>query len=152
MKIIVLEDNAERRAAMSECLRERLYTFDAEFFSEPAETIEHLRGQLDNAILISLDHDMELIADDNGCLRDPGTGRKVADFLAERAAVCPVVIHSTNSAAAIGMEQVLADAGWSVSRVAPYGDLEWVHEAWLPAVRHAILTQAHSPSLATAAT
>jgi hypothetical protein len=28
------------------------------------------------------------------------------------------------------MRRVLEDAGWTVSHVVPYGDLDWVPEAW----------------------
>jgi hypothetical protein len=29
----------------------------------------------------------------------------------------------------------LEEAGWRVKQVAPYDDLAWVEEAWLPALR-----------------
>ncbi|MEX2187996.1 MAG: hypothetical protein WD875_14420 [Pirellulales bacterium] len=45
---------------------------------------------------------------------------------------CPIIIHSTNYPAAIGMEAVLSDSGWRVERVTPYGDLDWIAESWLP--------------------
>jgi hypothetical protein len=85
---------------------------------------------------------MELVSDGNGSWRDPGTGLEVANYLAQQRPVCPVIIHSTNTRAAIAMERALADAGWSVTRVPPYGDLDWVREAWLPAARRNILNQA----------
>ena len=40
------------------------------------------------------------------------------------------------------MEVLLDENGWSVSRISPYGDLEWIGEVWLPTVRTAILVQA----------
>jgi hypothetical protein len=40
------------------------------------------------------------------------------------------------------MEADLVDAGWSVSRVTPFEDLEWLATAWLPLVRHAIVQTA----------
>jgi hypothetical protein len=60
----------------------------------------------------------------DGRLLDPGTGREVADDLARRSAVCPVVIHTTNSSAAVGMEMVLREARWKTYSVYPLEGLE----------------------------
>jgi hypothetical protein len=56
-----------------------------------------------------------------------------------------VVIHSTNSAAATGMEMVLQEAQWQTRRVVPFGDLEWIPTQWFRAVRRAIVAQAKRP-------
>src|SRR5205807_834998 len=103
MKIVVLEDNRDRREAMTRYLADRLHTFDAVFFESPQPMLAYLREHLGEAICISLDHDMELIADDAGRLSDPGTGREVADFLVTQPPQCPVILHTTNTAAAEGM-------------------------------------------------
>ena len=70
---------------------------------------------------------------------DPGTGREVADYLAAKTPVCPVVIHTTNTPAALGMEMVLKDAHWKTYRVLPFDDLEWIPTDWFRTVRRAIV-------------
>ena len=144
MKVVVLEDNRDRivRPMHSQCLADRLYPFEACFFDAPQPMLDYLREHLGEAICISLDHDMELIDDGNGHLRDPGTGREIADYLAAHAPQCPVVLHTTNTAAAQGMQAVLADAGWTVYRVVPWGDLEWVRGEWFRTVRRAVVAAA----------
>src|SRR5438105_2627012 len=98
--IAVLEDNADRTAAMRRCLEDRFYQFQARFFDEPAAMMDYLRTHLPETVVICLDHDLELKPGPDGLLIDPGTGREVAEFLARHTPVCPVVIHSSNSAAA----------------------------------------------------
>jgi hypothetical protein len=90
-------------------------------------------------VAIGLDHDLELLPGSDGKWVDPGTGRDVADCLARMEAGCPIVIHSTNAPAATGMQLVLEASGWDVQRVVPYGDLEWISERWLRALRDAIV-------------
>ena len=74
---------------------------------------------------------MIALLDDNGEMRDPGTGRDVADFLAQRAPVCPVIIHTSNQMARAGMELALKDSGWNVTRVFPSADLDWIRTEWM---------------------
>jgi CheY-like chemotaxis protein len=142
MKIVILEDNAPRRAAMEELLRDRFSRYELRFFESPQASLDYLREHLDEVLLISLDHDMELISDGNGGLVDLGTGQQLADYLATQPPVCPVVIHSSNGNAALAMRQVLENAGWKTSVVAPYEDLQWIGEAWFPLVRRAIVDSA----------
>jgi CheY-like chemotaxis protein len=142
MKILILEDNKDRREAMQECLADRLYTYEAVFFAAPQPMLRYLREHLGEAICISLDHDMELVEDADGRFSDPGTGREIADYLATQSPQCDVVVHSTNTAVAQGMESVLTESGWTVHRVAPWGDLDWVRASWFPTVRRAILDAA----------
>jgi CheY-like chemotaxis protein len=136
--ILILEDNDDRIAAMQHCLADKFPFFELRFVRSADEAIAWLKGNLSHSICISLDHDLER-PEDQPNAPDPGTGREVADHLAAQSPRCPVIVHSTNAHAAIGMEMVLQDAGWHVQRVLPYGDLEWVRAAWLPLVRQAIL-------------
>ena len=101
MKIVVLEDNHERQAEMGRCLRDRFHQYEIVFFDGAKEMIAYLEKSLPDVIAISLDHDLELTLQD-GKLLDRGTGREVADFLARRKPSCPVIIHTTNSAAGDG--------------------------------------------------
>jgi hypothetical protein len=86
-----------------------------------------------------LDHDLEIEPGPTGTCVDSGTGRDVADYLAGKEPVCPVIIHTTNSQAAVGMEMVLKEAGWKTHRVVPFDDMEWIAKTWFPAIRRAIV-------------
>lgn len=138
MTIAVLEDNAERIATMRDNLTDKFPFFELQFFASAGPAITWLQEHLDAVICLSLDHDLERQLNEP----DPGTGRDVADFLTTQAPRFPIVIHSTNVHAAIGMEAALQDADWTVSRLTPYGNLEWIAEAWLPILRAAIVAQA----------
>jgi CheY-like chemotaxis protein len=142
LKIVILEDNKDRQAVMSELLADRFYQYEARFFRTAPEAIQFLHEHLAETIVISLDHDLELTASQNGQIVDSGTGREIADYLASKAPVCTVVIHSTNSAAVLGMEMVLHDARWETIRVIPWGDMEWISSQWFRTIRRAILRTA----------
>lgn len=146
MKIVILEDNQDRVAVMRACLRDRFHQYDARFFDDARKTIEFLNESLDETILLLLDHDLELKCDSNGVTTDPGTGREVADFLAGKPAVCPVIIHTTNSAAGAGMEMALQESNWQTLRVVPYDDTTWITEEWFKTVRKAIVGMAREPA------
>lgn len=147
MVIAVLEDNQERRGAMAPCLADRFHQFEHRFFIQVNELLAFLKDNLKRVILLSLDHDLELIPDPNGRCQDQGDGRQVADFLAQQEPCFPVVLHSTNTNAVEGMDLVLRDAGWTTVRVIPWGDVEWIGSVWLRAVRDAIVRGATSHSL-----
>jgi CheY-like chemotaxis protein len=142
MKILILEDNADRQLAMQRCLRDRFHQYEFVFFDDAKKMLVFLEKNLDCALIISLDHDLEPKLQHNGQSVDPGTGRDVADFLARQAPACPVIIHTTNSAAGDGMEFLLRDAHWQTHRVFPWGDLEWIASQWLPTVRNAVVASA----------
>ena len=139
LKIVILEDNAERQAAMQRCLQNRFCQFEAVFFPAAAPMQDYCAVNLDETILISLDHDLELQPGPNGRCLDPGTGRDVADYLAGRQPTCPVVIHTSNGPAADGMAMVLQDAHWQTYRVVPADDLEWIPTTWFRVIRRAIV-------------
>jgi hypothetical protein len=139
MKIVILEDSPERQAAMLDCLQDRFYQFEKRFFAGAAEMVAYLKDNLAQTIAVSLDHDLDLIRTPAGETLDCGTGRIVADFLAQHPPRCPVIIHTTNSSAATGMEMVLQDAGWKTFRVHPCGDLEWIPTTWFQTMRRAIV-------------
>ncbi len=149
-KIVVLEDHEGCREVMQRCLADRFYPFDSVFFDSAEAMKDFLQGHLHETILICLDHDLELTPDGDGGFSDPGTGREVADWLASKNAVCPVVIHSSNSDAAIGMEMVLQEAGWVTLRVYPHDDLDWIRGQWFPTVRRAIVGRTKSSKAAKA--
>lgn len=138
-QIAILEDDIDRQKAMAECLADRFPQYAVRFFATAAEMIWFLRRQLPEVLAIGLDHDLELVPVAGDAVLDSGTGRDVAEYLASEVPVCPVVIHTTNGPAGTGMERVLQEAGWSTSRVVPYGDLDWVAEVWFRMMRDAIV-------------
>lgn len=140
-RILILEDDLERQRVMRACLDDRFPQYAARFFATASAMIEYIsRHDVDELLLISLDHDLEPIDGSTG--EGPGTGRDVADCLAERRPRCPVIIHTTNAPAAVGMQAVLADAGWTTIRVAPYDAERWIRESWFRAARNAIVDAA----------
>ncbi len=141
LKIAILEDNADRTAAMRAALADKLYMYEPHFLPTAPLMLAWLERHLDEAIAISLDHDLELPphAVDR---TDPGDGRAVAEALAARVPSCPVVIHTTNVPAGDGMESALVEAGWQTYRVTPYDDLRWIQEAWLPLIREVVFETA----------
>lgn len=92
---------------------------------------------LGEAQLISLDHDLYK---DSPSDPDPGTGRMIADLLAKRVPVCPVIVHSTNTDAAWGMFNELTFSGWKVELVHHLNQPTWIAELWLPIAANLILT------------
>ena len=138
-KIVILEDNAERQAVMRACIADRFYTFDAHFFDNVAEMIAFLETNLADTLVISLDNDLDLKPGPNGRAVDVGEGRQVAEFLAGRAPVCPVVIHTSNSDAAVSMTETLRASGWKTRRVVPMDDTKWVEDDWFFAMRRALV-------------
>ena len=139
MKIVILEDNQERKPAMLDCLEDKFHQFEKRFFDHPAEMIDFLKDHLRETIAISLDHDLELIPTSEGRVIDPGCGREVADFLAQNIPSCPVIIHTSNSHAALAMEMVLREANWKTYRVSPCGDLAWIAGPWIRTLRQAVV-------------
>lgn len=77
---------------------------------------------LSSVRLISLDHDLE--GDD-----DPGDGLIIAKFLAARAPVCPVIIHSSNVQRSTWMMGEFELGGWECRSVAPIGE-DWIETYW----------------------
>lgn len=124
---------------MRQCLEDSFSQREILFFDEVQTLKKFLEEQLRETAIICLDHDLELKTDSEGKTVDPGTRREVADFLACKKPVCPVVIHTTNSAAALGMERVLREANWQTYRVCPWGDLEWIPADWFRQVRRLLV-------------
>lgn len=139
MQIIILEDDDERRQHMLNCLSDRFPQYGVRFFVSATEMLDDLQQiDLNDVVLIALDHDLEMIPAEDGRLIDPGDGRDVASFLARQIPTCPIVIHTTNAPAGDSMQAALRDSGWKTLRVVPYGYHEWISQTWFRAVRKAI--------------
>lgn len=140
--LVILEDNDDRRAAMERCLADRFPQYPRHYFATAAETIGHLQAHWNETLALALDHDLDFIEKPGGELVDPGSGRDVVEFLVTRPARCPVVVHSSNSIAAVGMMERLREHRWPARRVVPYDDVAWIPRDWFRAVRDAIVASA----------
>lgn len=139
LEIVILEDNLDRRIVMRDCLTERFPQYAVRYFVTAGEMIAFLQNKLPCVLAIALDHDLDLIPIDPRRSLDPGTGRDVADFLATKVPTCPVLIHTTNSPAAVGMRRELAESGWTTDRVIPSDGENWIRSEWLPQLRNLIV-------------
>jgi hypothetical protein len=137
-KIAILDDEPERIREMLGCLNGCISDCEIISFDNAPDMIAWFAEHLQDVQLICLDHDLGPNRQRGGEVFDPGTGRDVADYLATRTPVCPVLVHTTNSLAAPGMAMVLDDSGWKNARVVPYNDLLWISEAWIFEVREAL--------------
>jgi hypothetical protein len=145
--IAILEDNEERIAQMERVLADKFPFFDLRFFRTAPELITWLQQHAETVICLSLDHDLDPPSETPDC--DPGTGRDVVDYLIGGEAAFPVIVHTTNGHAGLGMTSLLDEHHWIVQRVTPYEDLRWIAEAWLPLVRQSIVDAAEgAPRLA----
>jgi hypothetical protein len=134
MLIAILDDESERRAEMIQSLRDTLPDAEVALFDNAPAIVAWLRERLHDVAVLSLDHDLGPNRLEDGVLLDPGTGRDVTDFLAQVAASCPVVVHTSNSHGATSMLATLELAGWHGHRVVPVNDLAWIRERWGPLV------------------
>ena len=136
--IAILEDDPRRTEAMKQVLKEVGPEYEHRFFDNAPEMVAWLEKNLEEVALLSLDHDLGSNRSRKAKAFDPGTGRDIAEFLAERPCACPAIIHSNNYPAVMGMCRVLEDGGWKLSCVVPYGDLEWIHDAWAKEIRKSL--------------
>ena len=136
MRIVILEDNEDRRKAMEKVVAARFKDLMPEFFVSAWDFIAHLEATgLDDVALISLDHDLEMIAEPDGSLTDPGDGVDAAEWLAARPPSAPLIVHTTNQFGGDKMMDLLESAGWRAGRVFPYGGVSWIRELWRVTVR-----------------
>lgn len=142
--IALLDDEPDRIRAMLPLLARRYPEYEVVTFENAPDMIVWLREHLGRVCLLCLDHDLGPNQLRDGAVFDPGIGRDVADFLATRPPQCPVILHTTNHLAAPGMRRVLEEAGWTVSHVVPYGDLDWISESWIEEVER-VIEGAHTP-------
>jgi hypothetical protein len=140
--VVVLEDDEDRTAAMRRLLTRDYPRYPVRFFDNAPDLIDWLRQPGVRLALLCLDHDLGPNRRRDGEVFDPGTGRDVVDYLLTWEPACPVIVHSSNGPAAVGMRQALKEAGWVHARVVPLNDLEWVDLAWRAKVRKYLGTPA----------
>ena len=148
MRALILEDNRDRRVAMIGRLAERFPFLHVTFFDAAEPMIRFMKSDpIQDVVLISLDHDLEMLPGSNGDWVDPGTGLDVARWLAERPKpLCPVVVHTTNASAGDKMMRLLKKSRWVSQRVIPHDGLHWIDSEWFPIIRNAIVEFAPQPS------
>jgi hypothetical protein len=56
-----------------------------------------------------------------------------------------VLVHTTNTQAGDRIVDLLSKSHWPVGRVVPYGDLDWVSEAWFRSARNLIVKHVPTP-------
>jgi hypothetical protein len=105
--------------------------FSEQIWFDAPNMIADLPSVLNQACLISLDHDLN---PQPNVTTDPGTGLEVAEFLTKQKPICPVLIHSTNHEKAWSMHNELRFSNWQVDRVGPIGE-DWIEKLWLPKVK-----------------
>jgi len=127
-EIAILEDNAERCAEMRRCLAS--VPCNIVYFADVAQMCSWLEDDRAHLALICLDNDLPIYRDEENRLIDAGSGVQVAEYLAQRNPICPVIVHSSNAPAAHTMAAVLKESGWSVSRVIPHDCHAWIADEW----------------------
>jgi len=139
MTWLILEDNSGRTEAFYEAANhgERQHTLRV--WRIASQMINELPSYLDQATLISLDHDLYKQYDNDP---EPGCGRDVANYLAEQAPSCPIVIHSTNTDAAWGMYNELTSTGWKVEIIHHLDEPRWIQIRWLELAQKLINAEA----------
>lgn len=105
--LLVLDDSQTRLRGFEAIMR-KFDGWQLKTWVDAPSMIADLDRYLSKARLISLDHDLYRQAESDP---DPGKGRDVAEHLAGRTPVCPVIVHSTNTDAAWGMFNCLQAKG-----------------------------------------
>jgi hypothetical protein len=129
--ILILEDNCDRTRRFLAAAEAVAPGIPVRIWPNADDMIVDLIELLENAMLISLDHDLTPPPGDR---RDPGTGYDVAKFLAELIPCCPMIIHTSNGDRANWMTGELTRAGWPITRVYPDGE-DWIETRWAATVK-----------------
>ena len=135
MRALILEDNADRRHAMSNAMAVSLPQLKIDFSLTAREMIQRIQTAVKSEIvIISLDNDLDMIRSVDGQLIDAGDGIEVMGYLATLKPFAPVVVHTTNTTAGNQIVEQLRLNDWTYERVVPYADLRWIDEAWAPMI------------------
>lgn len=137
-RILILEDNADRREAMSDCLGKRLPQHTLHMTDDPDEFIQYVREFAGDILAVSLDHDLHERPDQSTTL----TGMRVVDHLVTIPPAFPVLMHTSNRHDGETMRSRLVDAGWRVRWVIPFDGTTWIPSDWYRALKRAIRASA----------
>jgi hypothetical protein len=144
MKVLILEDDAQRASAFTGALRGICPTAEVLVWCSARKMCQELEAHLPDAVLISLDHDLPAKDD---CGDDPGSGMDVVAALSSLPACCPVVVHTSNTDASWSMVNELRHRGWRVERAGPVGmGAGWIHTVWSSVARRLMEESKGEPS------
>ena len=132
--ILLLDDDTERLKAFEHALRSAGFSGEIRTWNSSHAFIRDWPTYLEQAELISLDHDLFLDALEG---EDLGDGYAAAQALATYAPQCPVIIHTSNAERGRWMQGALESSGWACHRVLPLGD-DWIKLDWLTVVNELI--------------
>ncbi len=150
MRIVILEDNADRRQVMSAVLQELFPGVSVEYFVVAQKMIEHLESTgIHDIDLICLDNDLDMVASDDGRFVDAGDGIEVAKWLVTKPPIVPTLVHTTNTIAGDEIVELLNTNGWIHARVVPYEGESWIPEVWRTTVRTLIVTHAPEATISS---
>jgi len=130
--LFILEDNDDRINGFKEVLHDAPYHIERTV----PEAITWLTDNVDKISLFSLDNDLYVPEFDG----DPGEGWQLCEWIITNMDKVPLITHTTNSHAAVKMEMMCEDAGWSFQRIVPYNGFDWIWETWIGIV------ESHIPS------
>ena len=131
--ILILEDDDERVCGFQSAVASLGHEVGVRIWRDAPTMIAECPACFAEAWLISLDHDLEAMAE----APDPGTGLDVAEFLSLHPPLCPVILHTTNFDGRLAMQNRLRLGGWTVATVLPR-EADWIQASWLPVVRRLI--------------
>jgi DNA-binding NtrC family response regulator len=131
--ILILEDDRGRVERFKAALKHLGADFEVKVWPNAKKMISEIDDYLQTSVLISLDHDLNPIR----AGEDAGDGLDVAKFLASRAPLCPVIIHTSNITRCEMMMGELEPAGWTVKRTGPIGG-DWIEVDWMNLVSQLI--------------
>ncbi|MHC5095630.1 MAG: cyclic-phosphate processing receiver domain-containing protein [Planctomycetota bacterium] len=137
--ILILEDELERISEMEKLLSADFSGYDIIFFDNTPEMLDWLKVNLEKTRLICLDHDLGPDRIIKGQMSDPGTGRDISNYLETQKAVCPVIIHTTNSFGRDAMKYALQDSGWEATAILPTPEISWIQSSWFKGVKQLLL-------------
>jgi len=129
--ILILEDNSERREGFSAVLKELAPGCEVRYWNNARVMASEIVVLLDKTRLISLDHDLNEVAE----AEDARDGLLVAEFLARQTPCCPVVVHSSNYERSWSMVNELTYTKWNVERVGPIC-ADWITSLWKPVIKN----------------
>ena len=129
--ILMLEDEADRLIRFQNVLDKQGGDVELRHWRTADLFVDGFRNLDRTPSLICLDHDLFVESPDDP---DPGDGRDVAEFLAQKEPCCHVIIHSSNAPAADSMYFTLLDAKWDVEKIAPLGP-NWIESYWWPTAK-----------------
>lgn len=137
-RILILEDNADRREAMTQWLGDRMPMYPLHITDDPETFVGYVREFAGNILAVSLDHDLHERPDRSTTL----TGMQVVDHLVTISPSFPVLMHTSNRHDGETMRSRLTKSGWGVQWVIPFDGTTWVATEWYRVLKRAIRSAA----------